>query len=57
MQFQSTTVYKIDSEHTQDYTKFFLVCKVEILQFTINEIEVLSSFWLISDDFRLKCRK
>ena len=28
--FQSTTANKIDSEHTQDYTKLFPVCKVEI---------------------------
>ena len=42
--FQSTTADKIDSEHTQDYTKLFLVYKVEILQVTVNKIEVLSSF-------------
>ena len=29
--FQSTTAYKIDSEHTLNYTKLFLVCKVEII--------------------------
>ena len=52
--FRSTTAYKIDSEHTQGYTKLFTVCKVEILQFTVNKIKVLSSFRLISDDFRLK---
>ena len=33
--FQSTTAYKIDSEHTQDYTKLYPVCKVEILQVTL----------------------
>ena len=49
--FQSTTANKIDSEHTRDYTKVFLVCKVDILQVTINKIELLSSFRLISDDF------
>ena len=42
--FQSTTAYKTDSEHTQDYTKLFPVCKVELLQVTVNKIEVLSSF-------------
>ena len=43
-QFQSTTAYKIDSEHTLDYILLFLVCKGEILQGTVNKIEVLSSF-------------
>ena len=42
--FQSTAAYKIDSEHTQDYTKLFPVCKLEILQVTVNIIEVLSCF-------------
>ena len=55
--FQSTTACKIDSEHIQDYTKLFWVCKVEILQVTVNKIEVLSSFRLISDDFRLQVPK
>ena len=32
--FQSVTTKKIDSEHT----KLFSVCKVEILQVTLNEI-------------------
>ena len=41
--FQSTTANKIDSEHTRGYTKIFPVCKVEILQVTVNKIEVLSS--------------
>ena len=36
--FQSTTSYKIYSEHTQDYTKLFPVFKVEILQVTVNKI-------------------
>ena len=31
------TAYKIDSEHIQ-------ICKVEILQITVNKIKVLSSF-------------
>ena len=42
--FQSTTAYKIDSEHTQDYMKLFLLCKVDILQVTVNKVEVLSYF-------------
>ena len=42
--FQSTTAYKIDSEHTSNYTKLFQVCKVKKLQVTVNKIEVLSSF-------------
>ena len=50
--FQSTTAYKIDSEPTRDYMKLFPVCKVEILQVTVNKIEVLSSIRLISADFR-----
>ena len=41
--FQSTTACKIDSKHTEDYTKLFPVCTVEILQVTGNENEVLSS--------------
>ena len=44
MLFQRTTAYKIDSDHTRDYTKLFSVCKVEILQVTVHKIEVLSSF-------------
>ena len=47
----------MDSEHIRDYTELFLVCKVEILQVTVNKIEVFSSFRLISDDFRLKVPK
>ena len=42
--FRSTTAFKIDSEHIRDYMKLFLVCKVEILQVTVNKIEVVSSF-------------
>ena len=50
--FQSTcTAYKIDSEHTRDYTKLFPVSKLEILQFTVNKSEVYHLFRLISDDF------
>ena len=36
--FQSTTANKNDSECTRDYTKLFPVCKVEILQVTVNKI-------------------
>ena len=47
--FQSITAYKIDSEHTRDYTKLSPVCKVELLQATANKLEVLSylrvDFW------------
>ena len=42
--FQSTTAYKIDYEYTQDYKKLFPICKVEILQVTVNKVQVLSSF-------------
>ena len=42
--FQSTTANQIDAERTRDYTKLFPVCKVEILQVTVNRNEVLSSF-------------
>ena len=41
--FQSTTVFKIDSEHTLGYTNLFPVCKVAILQSTVNKMEVLPS--------------
>ena len=44
--FQSTTANTIDSEHNRDHTKLFLVCKIEILQVTVNKIEVLSSFYV-----------
>ena len=36
--FQSTTAYKVDSEHTRDNMKLFPVCKVEILQVTVNKV-------------------
>ena len=55
--FQRTTAYKISSEHTQGYKKVSTVCKIEILQVTVNKIEVLSSFKLISDDFPPKVPK
>ena len=42
--FQSTTVNKTNSEHTQHLTKLLPVCKVEISQVTVNKIEVLSSY-------------
>ena len=37
-QFESTTAYKIDFEHTRDYMKLFPVLKVEILQVTVKKI-------------------
>ena len=39
--FQSITVNKIDSEHSQDYKKLSPVWEVEILQVTVDKIEVL----------------
>ena len=42
--FQSSTANKIDLERTRDYKKFFLVCKVEILQVMVNKIESLIIF-------------
>ena len=45
---------KTESEHIRDYKKLLPVCKVEILQVTVNKIEVFSSIRLISDDFQLK---
>ena len=39
--FQSTTANKIDSEHTREYKNLLPVCEVEILQVTVNKIEVL----------------
>ena len=54
---QSNIAFKIDSECTRDYLKLFLLCKVDILQVTVNKIEVLSSFRLISDEFWLKVQK
>ena len=56
-QFQCTTAYKIVSEHTQNYTKLFPVCKVEILQVTVNKLKFCHLFRLISADFRLKVPK
>ena len=44
MLIQRSTACKIDSKHTKDYTKLFPVCKVEILQFTVDKNNVLSSF-------------
>ena len=55
--FQSTTANKIDSEHARDYMKLFPACKVEILQVTVNKIDLLSSFRVISDHFLLKVQK
>ena len=42
--FQSTTTYEIDSGHARDYTNLLRVCKVEILEVTVNKVEVLSAF-------------
>ena len=39
-----TTANEINSEHTRDYKKLFPVWEVEILQVTVNKIEVLPSF-------------
>ena len=49
--FQSTHVlqasaHKIYSEHTQDYKRLLPVCKAEMLQVTVNRIEVFSSFYV-----------
>ena len=41
--FQSTKAYKIDSEQTQDYSKLFPGCKVEILKVTVYKNEIYSS--------------
>ena len=38
--FQSATAYKINSEHTRNCMKLFPVCKVEILQVRVNQLEV-----------------
>ena len=42
--FQRNTLNKIDSEDTRDYKKLLPVCEVEILQITVNKVEVFSSF-------------
>ena len=57
MLFQSTTANKIDSENIRDYTKLFPVCKVEILQVTLNKLKFYHPFSLISDKFCLKVPK
>ena len=44
--FQSTTAYKIDSEHTRDYKRLLSVCEAEILRVTVKRIEVFSSFYV-----------
>ena len=46
MLFQSIIANKIDSEHTQDYKRLLLLCEPEILQVTVNRIEVFSSFYV-----------
>ena len=43
--FQSTTVNKIDSEHTRDYKSLLPVCEAEILRVTVKRFEVFSSFY------------
>ena len=55
--FQSTKTYKIGFELTRDYTKLFPDRTVEIVQVTVDTHEVLLSFLLIYDDFRLKVPK
>ena len=55
--FQSTTANKVYSEHTGDCKRLLPVCEAEILRVTVKIIEVLSSFMLIFDDFRLKVPK
>ena len=57
MLFQRITAYKIVSEHIRDYSKIFPVCKIKILQVTVNKIEYYYLFILISDDFWLKVAK
>ena len=47
----------LQPEHTLDYKRLLSVCEAEILQVTVNIIEVFSSLMLISDDFRLKVSK
>ena len=44
MLFKELQPLNLISKHIRDYTKLLLVCKVEILQVTVNKIEVLSSF-------------
>ena len=44
--FQSTTAFKIDSEHIPDCMKLLSVCKVEIFQAAVNKIEVVLSFYV-----------
>ena len=37
--------------------KLFMVCKVELLQVTLNKLKLYRHFRLISADFRLKVPK
>ena len=55
--FQNTTANKIDSEHTRDYKRLLSVCEAEILRVTVKRIEIFSSFYVASCDFRLKVPK
>ena len=43
---KSTTAYKNDFEHTQDYKRLLPLCEAEILQVTVNRIEIFSSFYV-----------
>ena len=52
--FQRTTANKMDFEHTREYRRLLPVCKAEILRVTVKRIEVLSSFYVVFDDVRLK---
>ena len=55
--FQSTTVNKIDSEHTRDYKRLIPICEAEILRVTVKELKFSHLFMLISGDFQLKVLK
>ena len=55
--FQSSAANKIDSEHTQDYKRLLPVCEAGIIQVTEIVLKFFHLFMLISEVFRLKCRK
>ena len=44
MLFQSTTAYKIYSEHTIGYKRLLPVCEAEILRVTVKRIRVFGIF-------------
>ena len=48
---------KLILNNTRGCKKLFPVCKVEILQVTVNKIEIYHLFRYISDDFWLKAPK